>query len=312
MISLKEAMELVEAPLARLSASALGIKLRNRSKRFSLCTIMNVKSGGCSEDCAYCAQSARFTTASPSYPLKGEAEVLAEARKAKEAGASRFSLVASGRGIGPRQAEEYARLVAAIAGETGLGVCASLGLASRESLVILKEAGLSRYHHNLETSRGFFPAICTTHDFDERVRTIEAAQEAGLEVCSGGIMGLGEGWEERVSLALELARLRVHSVPINLLVPIKGTPMEARGALAPREVLRIVALFRHILPDIPIRVAGGRESVLGDFQSMVFMSGADAMLIGGYLTVRGRPVETDREMVSAISALWEEMLGEQA
>ncbi len=295
-------------PTLELMRRALEVKLEGRGDTFSLCSILNVKSGGCTEDCRFCAQSARFKTGSPSYPIKEVHEVVEAARRAKALGATRFSLVASGRGIGRQKAEAYARLVEAVRKEVGIAVCASLGIADRSALMILRQAGLSRYHHNLETAPSFFKRIVTTHTFEERLETLRNARAAGLEVCAGGVFGIGEEMEQRYELAVVLRELEVDSVPLNFLIPIKGTPLEGMPVLSPEEAIRTISLFRLVLPDRPIRVCGGREFVLGEFQGMAFQAGADAMMVGGYLTVGGAEEERDRRLVESSRRLWQELL----
>ncbi len=292
-------------PTPELLARALQTKLKHRGQKFSLCSIINAKSGKCSEDCRFCVQSAHYRTDAPVYPLKEEKEIVAAAREAKAIGASHFSIVTSGRGLGKAEVAKVAKVISAIIKAVPIKVCASLGILGREELHLLKEAGLSRYHHNLETSKEFFPQVVTTHTFEERIKTIEAAQDAGLEVCAGGIFGLGESEEDRISMAISLRECQVHSAPINILVPLPGTPFEHNPPLAAREILRGIALYRLILEDIPIRLAAGRESALGDFLSSAFMAGADGMMIGGYLTQRGRPPEKDNLFVAEIKKLWQ-------
>ena len=283
---------------------ALEAKLSHRGAAFSLCSIINAKSGQCSEDCAFCVQSAHFQTDAPVYPLVGEAEVLAAARAAKEAQATHFSLVTSGRGLGKKEIPRVAAMIRAIREEVGIAVCASLGILGVDDFLVLKDAGLVRYHHNLETSREFFPNIVSTHSFDERVATIAAAREAGLEVCAGGIFGLGESEDDRVSMALTLRDLQVDSIPINILIPLPGTPLAEQPSIDAEAILRAIALYRLVMPEIPIRLAAGRESALKDFLSSAFLAGADGMMIGGYLTKRGRAPEDDLRFVEEIRALW--------
>lgn len=292
-------------PCRELMARALEIKLVRRGKSLSLCSIINAKSGQCSEDCRFCTQSAHFKTDTPVYPLKTAEEIVAAARQAKKDGATHFSIVTSGRAITGRSLPAVADLIASIRDQVDIRVCASLGMATRQDLQALQQAGLSRYHHNLETSREFFPAIVTTHTFAERVATIQAARQAGLEVCAGGIIGLGESETDRISLALTLAELGVESVPLNILIPLPGTPLAEITPLPIQEILRAIALFRLILPDAALRLAAGRESALHDFLSAAFMAGADGMMIGGYLTQRGRSAEMDRQFVQAIQDLWQ-------
>ena len=290
--------------LFELMEKALDVKLAERGARFGLCTITNAKSGGCTEDCAFCAQSSRARGSAPLYGFKDMDTIVREAEEAARSGAERFSIVTSGKGPSPALIDKVAQCISKIKGEVDISVCASLGIMDEAGLKTLKDAGLSRYHHNLEASKGFFPRVCTTHTYEERVETIENARRAGLEVCAGGIIGLGEGEQDRFNLARELADLQVDSCPINILVPISGTPLEAMETLSLVSILRTVAMFRLLLPWAAIRIAGGRERVLADAQIMAFMAGADAMLIGGYLTTRGRQVEMDLDMVSKVKELW--------
>ena len=277
---------------------------RRAGGKIELCSITNAKSGRCSEDCRFCAQSIYYNTKISVYPLKSKDELIAEAKRAKEIGAERFSIVTSGKGLGRQEVEKIAEVITTIKEKIGLSSCASLGILDTKSLVLLKDAGLNRYHHNIETSRQFYPNIVTTHTFDDRIKTIQAAREAGLEVCSGGIIGLGESEEDRISMALTLKELDVDSIPINILVPLKGTPLEKIKTISIAEILRTIAIFRLITGNRTIRIAAGRESVLKDFQGLAFMAGANGMMIGGYLTVRGRSPQDDLAMAEEIKKVW--------
>ncbi|HCC53872.1 MAG TPA: biotin synthase BioB [Desulfobulbaceae bacterium] len=296
--------ELKVLPLAVLMRQALATKLAQRGTSFSLCSIVNAKSGRCSEDCHFCAQSAHYQTEAPVYPLLDKARILSAAHEAKRIGASRFSLVTSGRGLASEDLAQVLGIIRAIREEVGIKVCASLGIMGEVEFRQLKEAGLSRYHHNLETSREFFPQICTTHSFADRLATIKAAQAVGLEVCSGGIFGLGESEADRLSMAMSLVECGIDSVPLNILIPLAGTPCAGLPSLTITEILRAIALYRLILPQAAIRLAAGRESALADFLSSAFMGGADGMMIGGYLTQRGRSPEADRKFAEDIQQLW--------
>jgi len=291
-------------PLAELMQQALATKLARRGTSFSLCSIINAKSGRCSEDCRFCAQSAHYQTEAPVYPLLDTAQILTAAHEAKKNGASRFSLVTSGRGLANADLPRMLDIIRAIRTEVGIKVCASLGILGESELGQLKEAGVSRYHHNLEASKEFFPQICTSHGFADRIATIKAAQAVGLSVCSGGIFGLGESEADRLSMAMSLAECGIDSVPINILIPLEGTPCAGLPPLTIAEILRSIALYRLILPQAAIRLAAGRESALGDFLSAAFMAGADGMMIGGYLTQRGRSPEADRQFAEDIQQLW--------
>ena len=296
--------ELQALPLAELMRRALATKLARRGTSFSLCSIINAKSGKCSEDCHFCAQSAHYQTEAPVYPLVDKAQILAAAQEAKKNGASRFSLVTSGRGLASKDLLTVLEIIRAIRKEVGIKVCASLGILDEPELRQLKEAGLSRYHHNLETSREFFPQVCTTHSFADRTATIKAAQRVGLSVCSGGIFGLGETEADRLSMAKSLVECEIDSVPLNILIPLPGTPCAGIAPLAITEILRAIALYRLILPPAAIRLAAGRESALADFLSSAFMAGADGMMIGGYLTQRGRSPEADYQFAEDMKQLW--------
>lgn len=284
--------------------SALEVKLKERGSKVSLCSIINAKSGRCSEDCAFCSQSAHYRTDAPVYPLVDEKEVVSAARQARDEGASHFSLVTSGRGLSGDDLERVAEMISAIKDRAGIRVCASLGILGKEELTFLKDAGLVRYHHNLESCKEFFPRVVQSHSFEERAAVVRAAREAGLEICSGGIMGLGESEADRLSLARSLAEMQVDSVPLNILIPLAGTPLADISPLSVNKVLRTIALFRLILPTVPIRLAAGRESVLADFLSTAFLAGADGMMIGGYLTRGGRPASQDLKFIEDVRQLW--------
>lgn len=299
-----EITELQGKSCLELMSMALEIKLANRGNAVSLCSIINAKSGQCSEDCSFCAQSGHYRTDAPVYPLKEEKEIVEAAGDAYGVGATHFSIVTSGRGLAPRDIKMVARTITAIRAKYPIRVCASLGILSEADFVFLREAGLTRYHHNLETSEQFFSQIVTTHSFQERTETILAAKAAGLEVCAGGIFGLGESEKDRISMAIALRDLKVDSVPLNVLIPLAGTPLAGQSMIAVEDILRAIALYRIIMPGLPIRLAAGRESVLNDFLSSAFLAGADGMMIGGYLTERGRDPEKDIAFIDEIRKVW--------
>ncbi len=279
-----------------LFASANKVREHFRGKKIGLCSILNAKSGACTEDCSFCAQSSKSRSQIETYPLLPADVVSQRALEAKKTGIKRFSLVTSGRKIAGKDLLSIKGMIQEV-GKLGLLPCASLGLLKKEDLSLLKAAGLERYHNNLETSAGFFRQICTTHSYADKVRTIEAAKSAGLSVCSGGIFGMGETWKDRIDLVFALKKLDVDSVPINFLIPIKGTPFARRGLLHPFEALKVVSLFRLILPRKEIRICGGRVQVLGEFNSMIFLAGADGMITGNYLTTLGRSPEDDIKLI---------------
>ena len=301
----QEIKRLLDLPLAELIAQADKVRRQYIGKRLDVCTILNAKSGLCSEDCKFCAQSSHHHTGVDIYALKSVDEMVAAAKKAKEIGSMRFGIVTSGNSLSQGDLEIVIQAAKRIIQEVGIVVCASLGSLTLEQLKLLKSAGVSRYHHNIETSASFYPKIVSTHTFEERIRTVKFAKKCGFEVCSGGIIGLGETMQNRIEMALCLKELNVDSVPINILVPVKGTKLEGLNAITCTEAIRTIAIFRIILQDKVIKVAAGRESVLKDFQAMAFMAGANGMLIGGYLTTRGREVSEDKKLVSEIEKLWQ-------
>jgi biotin synthase len=272
-------------------------RLKNRGNRVDLCSIVNAKSGLCPEDCAFCAQSSHSNTDIKKFSLISKDEVLRAAISAKENKARRFCIVTSGKKATTQDIERICSYISEIR-KIGLLPCATLGILTEAELRMLKDAGLERYHHNLETSEAFFREICTTHTYREKLRTIEAAKSAGLSVCSGGIFGLGESWEDRIDMAFALRDIGVDSVPINFLTPIHGTPLGERPILNPLEALKIIAIYRLILPNCEIRVCGGRPCTLRELDSLIFFAGADGLLIGNYLTTPGRQPERDIQMIT--------------
>jgi biotin synthase len=288
----------------KLFSYANNVRDSFRGDFIDLCSIINSKSGACPEDCSYCSQSAHYNTKVNIYPLISKDKIIEKAKSAKKNGARRFCIVTSGRSI--ENTEEIKAIAEYIKEIKGLSLlpCATLGMLGEKELCLLKEAGLNRYHHNLETSEAFFPEICTTHTYREKVMTIKKAKELGLSICSGGIFGMGEGWKERIEMAFALRDLGVDSVPINFLNPIPGTPLEGKGFLNPIEALKIIAIYRFILPDKEIRICGGRNVALRTLQPLIFTSGADALLIGDYLTTTGRNTCDDLRMMEDLGLRW--------
>ena len=280
-----------------LFASASRIREHFRGNTVDLCAIINAKSGACSEDCAYCAQSAKSTAEIKTFPLVDKERVLGKAREAKEGGAKRFCIVTSGKKTSVTDLEKIAEVVSAVR-KLGLLPCATLGLLSGEDLLQLKEAGLERYHNNLETSERFFPAICTTHTYQDKLKTIREVKSTGLSLCSGGIFGLGETWDDRVAMAFALREIDPDSVPVNFLTPVKGTRLGFNKILDPFDALKIISLYRFILPDKEIRVCGGRLQTLGELHAFIFPAGADGLLTGNYLTTLGRNFEDDLKLIN--------------
>jgi len=292
------AMSLVQGPdLWDLFAAAGRVREHFRGSSIDICSIVNAKSGACSEDCAYCAQSAHHSTAAPIYPLISTEDISKAAQSAKKNGARRFCIVTSGRGIDSLEDLEKIAQGVRLVRELGLLPCATLGTLTRDQLSFLKDAGLDRYHHNIETSRSYFSRICTTHSFDERLEVLGSARSLRLSACSGGIFGMGETMEDRIQMAFTLRELDVDSVPINFLMPIAGTPLENISVISPLEALQSIALFRFILPNKEIRVCAGRGTALGRLHPLIFTAGADGFMIGNYLTTSGLDPTEDLAMI---------------
>lgn len=298
-ISREEALFLYEQPLSELCEHADQIRRHFCSNQFDICTIINAKSGSCSENCKFCAQSAHNHTCASQYPLLSKEEILAQAKTNCEQGVLRYSIVTSGKRLSDKEVDEICEAVREIKEKVGISVCVSLGLLNEQQFRKLKNAGVTRVHNNLETSRRNFPNICTTHTFDDKTEAIRAAQAAGLSVCSGGIMGLGETVEDRIDMAISLRDLNIKSVPVNMLNPIPGTPFENNEKLTEADMRRIVAVYRFILPTASIRLAGGR-GLLPDKGKGCFVSGANAAISGDMLTTSGITTETDMALLKEL------------
>ena len=295
-----EALELfIEGSAApwRVFAAASDIRERFKGKEIIFCSITNAKSGRCPEDCKFCAQSSRNNASAPIYPLQPARQILAEAAQAGKNGAAFFSIVTSGKSV--KSKKEWSEIFKAIGQirDAGIHPCASLGLLDASRARELKAAGLFRYHHNLETARSYYRNICTTHDYEENVATISAAKDAGLSVCSGALFGMGENITHRIELAADLHRLSVDSVPINLLHPIKGTPLSHMPLLPPMEILMTIAVYRFLLPDRDIKLCGGKEKSLRQLLPLGIIAGANSLMTGNYLTTTGRDSRLDHEMI---------------
>ena len=291
-------LALPKSALPDILQTASLVRRRFKGDTAVLCSIVNAKSGRCPEDCIFCAQSAHHKTAIEEWPLRSDKEIAATARKDAPY-ATLFGIVTSGRALGKDELAAVGRTLRRFDAEKiPQRPCASLGILGRSDLSRLKAAGLKRYHHNLEVSRNFFPQLCTTHTYDERVATVRAAQAAGLETCVGGIFGVGESVEDRINLLFEIAALSPASVPLNFLVPIAGTPV---GHLPPFdlfEAVKLIALARFIMPDKDIKVGGGRIEVFGDSQALVFLAGANSIITGDLLTVKGRTPADDLKLLA--------------
>lgn len=295
----EEALAVVRAPEDELLSVLQGAFLLRRlrfGRRVDLHVIENVRGGLCTEDCAYCSQSAVSSAEVPVHETRDPDTVLEHARAATACGAVRFCIVASGREPAAGELDRVCAAVERVKREVRIQVCTSLGRLDEAAARRLKAAGVDRYNHNLETSERFFPHICSTHTWRERYETIQRAKGAGLEVCCGGLIGMGETEEDRVDLALAIRELEVDSIPVNFLDPRPGTPLEGRPRLRPTECLTTLAMFRYVCPDREIRAAGGREACLRSLQPLVLWA-ANSIFTQGYLTTPGQGWERDRAMI---------------
>lgn len=300
LVTREEALTLINAPLDQLTQAADEIRMHFNGNVFDICTIINGKCGRCSEDCKYCAQSAHYhTNCQDSYPLLDTEALLEGARYNDEQGVLRYSIVTSGKRLSDKEVDQVCDSIREIRKQTNIQVCVSFGLLNEEQFRKIKEAGASRVHCNLESSRNYFPKVCTTHTYEEKIETLKAAKRAGLSICSGGIMGLGETMEDRIDMVLTARELGVKSIPVNLLNPIPGTPYEKNRVLTNDELCRITAIFRFLIPDGMIRLAGGR-GLLGDKGEACFRSGANAAISGDMLTTAGITVQTDLQLLQKL------------
>lgn len=290
--------------MAALLHAADTRRRNNKANEVFLCSILNARSGRCSENCAFCSQSSFHDTQIPIYPLLSAHDMVDKAVSMEKQGATHYSIVTSGHSLGDADIDTICRAVESIRHLTKLTVCGSLGMLSEESARRLMSSGMTRYHHNLETARSHFPNICTTHSYDEDIDTIRTAAANGFKVCSGGIFGLGESWEQRVELCFTLKDLPVDTVPINFLNPVKGTRLEHMPLLSPMDALACIALVRLTHPRRGVTVCGGREVTLRDFQSWVYLAGADGLMIGNYLTTSGRDAAMDIAMTRDAGLTW--------
>jgi len=300
LLSREEALELCadETDLLSLMWAASRVRAHFFGRKVTFCSIINAKSGRCRSDCIFCAQSSRYRTEIEVHPMMEKAGLLEAIKRTAGDNASHVGIVTSGvKAPEGRELDVVLDTAREVAREGKVRVCCSLGQIDERQARLLKEAGVTRYHHNLETSATFYRNVSKMIDYEDKVATVRAAKSAGLETCCGGIFGLGESWEDRVELAMTIRELDVDSVPLNFLRPVKGTPLGEAAPLKPREGLRIIALFRLMVPDKTIKVCGGREFVLRDMQSWMFHGGANGAILGNYLTTPGRPPEEDLRMV---------------
>lgn len=303
---LEELACLPEQQVLDLLPAANAVRRRFFGDQVHLCCIVNGKSGKCSEDCAFCAQSAHAKTSAPVYPLIDSGKIFQGASYARENGVHRYSVAASGGRLPKAEVRMVAEAFSRMGGE-GVHYCASLGILDAEDFALLRDAGVDRYHHNLETAESHFKEICTTHSYGDRVQTIREAKKAGMSVCAGGLFGIGETDLQVLELGLALRDLDVDSVPVNFLLPIKGTRLEKSSDLSPLRCLKIISLLRFALGGKEIVICGGRETNLEELHPLVFYAGASGIMTGDYLTAPGRNPQKDHAMIRrlGLTALWE-------
>lgn len=287
------------ADLKELTAGANDIRKSLCGNHVDLCTIINGKGGRCSENCKFCAQSAHNPTGCEEYGILEPAVVLADCKEKQQAGVHAYSIVTAGRKVEGKELETLIHTYELLHKECNVRLCASLGLISKEAFTRLKEVGVEMYHANIETSKRNFPNVCTTHTYEDKIQEIQLAKNAGLRVCSGGIIGMGETWQDRVDMAVSLAELKIDSIPINALIPVKGTPFGDVTPLTEDEILRTVAMFRFVNPTSYIRMAAGRNYFM-DGGKKLFLSGVNATITGDMLTTVGNNTQQDKEMLTTM------------
>ena len=287
------------ADLDELSAGADDIRRNLCSNHVDLCTIINGRAGGCSENCKFCAQSAHSKTGCDKHGIVDPGEVLADCKKREAAGVHAYSIVTAGRTVEGEDLDTLVKTYHLLHENCNLRLCASHGLVSPDAMRRFREAGVTMYHANIETSKRNFPNICTTHTYEDKINEIRIAKEAGMSVCSGGIIGMGESFDDRIDMAVSLSELMVESIPINALLPVAGTPFAALPPLAEDEIIRTVAMFRYVNPTAYIRMAAGRI-YFKDGGERLFKSGVNATITGDMLTTVGNNTEQDIEMLTGM------------
>jgi biotin synthase len=287
----------ITADLQELCESANSIREHYHGNKANLCAIINGRSGNCSEDCKFCAQSGHHNTGIAEYGFLDTETILADCKKHEAEGVHRYSIVTAGRSLQGKDLEQALSVYRKMKEDCNIDLCASHGLLSEEDYIALKEAGVTRYHENIETSKRNFPNICTTHTYEDKINGIHLAKKVGLEVCSGGIIGMGETWEDRIDMAVSLSELEVNSIPINALMPIKGTPFEHETKVSEEDILRTIAIFRFINPEADVRLAAGRL-IMRKSGEKAFLSGANSTITGNMLTTSGNNIKQDIDMLT--------------
>lgn len=304
-LSFEEAVKLGEVPskdceeMNLLLYYANEVRKKYVGNKASLCSIMNVKSGRCSEDCKYCAQSSHYKTGVEEYDLLSYDQIHALAQQNERKGVHRFSLVSSGRGLDDKELNKYINIYEKLTNDRQISICASHGFITYEQALELKKAGVKGYHHNIEITKDKYETICTTHTYEERVETIKNAKKAGLSVCCGGILGLGETFEDRIKMIFEIKEIGADSVPLNVLNPVQNTPLEENEVVGDWEILKTFAIYRLVYKEAEIRYAGGRKAILGK-SKIGFLGGVNGALTGDFLTTTGTDIEQDKNMLIEI------------
>ncbi len=302
-IDLGTALELTDIDdedIFELAEVANDVRKRFRGDKAELCSIVNARSGRCQEDCRFCSQSDHYDCEIDTSDMVTAEEIVIRAKKAAESGADRFCIVTSGDSLSQNDMKIVIEAVARMDDETSLKRCASLGSLDGDQITALVDAGLNRYHHNIETARSFYPKICTTHDYEDRLSTIKHIKDAGIECCVGGILNLGESTEQRIEFAFELREIGPDSIPINFLDPRRGTPLFGRPPMDALEAVKYIAIFRLVMPTTIIRLAAGRCETLGKYQKLGLTAGVDGLLIGDYLTTNGPDLRGDIEALASV------------
>lgn len=292
-------LKLYELPLGKLIAFSSEITQKNFGNKVGFCSIVSAKTGKCGEDCKYCAQSSRYRTNIETHPLLSVEEVEKCAVSARESGVTKFSIVTSGKSPDPEDFDKLLEMVSALKKIGGFTVCGSLGILNEKEFIMLKEAGLQRYHHNINTCKSYHEEICTTHTYEDRINTINSAKKHGIEICSGIILGMGESRRQRAEIATELAKLAPESIPMNFLHPIEGTPFENYlNKIDEEEILKTIAVFRIVMPETELRYAGGRVLRLSPkCREIGLKAGITGILVGNYLTTLGITPEEDKKFI---------------
>ena len=302
-VTTTDAQRLLDTPendLEELARCANEITQDFNGKKVDVEQLNNIKKNACSEDCTFCGQSSFFDTGIETYQLPSPEQVVLKAQKAKDEGAESYCLVAAWREPSAKDFEDVCEIIIQINRQVGINVECSLGFLTIQQAEKLKELDVKRYNHNLETAKSKFPEICTTHTYEDRLQTLAIARDAGLELCTGGIIGMGESRQQRLEMALELGRLYPEEVTINILVPMQGTPMELQTDLPNSEIVRMFSVIRFLLPESVIKISGGREAKLDDAGRELLQSGANGIITGGYLTTGGNTAEKDQELIRDI------------